>query len=235
VDDAERVLLVRFEFASHDVLWATPGGGIEPGEPPLVALRRELDEEVGLRLDEDPPHVWHHVILNPGHAAGYDGVINDFYLIRTGAFEPRGSMTDAQLEAENVFGIRWWPLEEIRGYAGTDRFGPRDLGDRVASLLAGGPPSAVIEINPPLVRDVVPDIATALEACLRAEGYDDLAERVDTLHYYAPCDCGCPAFATRPPGASQRLALESDAFTIDLVDGEIAFVAERQTSSTATS
>ncbi|MGA7203993.1 MAG: NUDIX hydrolase, partial [Specibacter sp.] len=40
-------------------VWAGPGGGIEPGESPHEALRRELGEETGLVLDSaEPPHVW---------------------------------------------------------------------------------------------------------------------------------------------------------------------------------
>jgi hypothetical protein len=38
-------------------VWVAPGGGVEPGEPALTALRRELLEEVGLVLGTDPPHV----------------------------------------------------------------------------------------------------------------------------------------------------------------------------------
>ncbi|MFW2334055.1 NUDIX domain-containing protein, partial [Ilumatobacter sp.] len=37
----------------HAGQWALPGGRIDPGETPEEAALRELDEEVGLRLDHD--------------------------------------------------------------------------------------------------------------------------------------------------------------------------------------
>jgi double-stranded uracil-DNA glycosylase len=48
VDRAGRTLLVQFRDGTGQVWWATPGGGIDPGEAPEEALSRELVEEIGL-------------------------------------------------------------------------------------------------------------------------------------------------------------------------------------------
>jgi len=138
LDPADRILLVRFEFGSGP-LWATPGGGLEADESVLDGLRRELAEEVGLELVADPPLVWHQEVVAEGHATGYDGVINDIFLVRTDPFEIGGTMTAAELAAENLHELRWWTLEELRAYEG--RFAPRNLPDLVADLLAAGPPA----------------------------------------------------------------------------------------------
>ncbi|TXJ76325.1 NUDIX domain-containing protein [Streptomyces lavendulae] len=150
IDEEDRVLLCRLvvaEPAGPVVVWVAPGGGVESGESALAALRRELREETGLELDAEPPHVWRQEVVGPGRVAGYDGVINDYFLVRTASFRPRGALSDDELAAENIEGFRWWGLRDIAGYRGTDLFSPRDLATPLAALIDGGAPGSVVWIG----------------------------------------------------------------------------------------
>jgi ADP-ribose pyrophosphatase YjhB (NUDIX family)/L-amino acid N-acyltransferase YncA len=144
VDPDDRILLVRFEF-DDGPLWATPGGGLEAGETVVEGLRRELVEEVGLSDFADPVHLWHQEVVADGHATGYDGVLNDYFLIRTNHFTPAGSLTAAELAAENVHEMRWWTPAELEAHEG--RFAPRELPALIRGLLASGPPSIPVQLE----------------------------------------------------------------------------------------
>ena len=50
IDPAGRVLLIRHSYGDRS--WMLPGGGIDHGEHPDDAVRRETFEETGLRLDD---------------------------------------------------------------------------------------------------------------------------------------------------------------------------------------
>ena len=148
LDENDRVLLCRFAIPEPAVIvWAAPGGGIEPGETPLAALRRELWEEVGLTLEADPPHVWHQEVIAPGYAPGHDGVVNDYFLVRTSAFVPRGSMSEAELAAEHISDTRWWHPLDIAAHQGPDLFSPRDLATPLAALIRRGPPAVPVPLG----------------------------------------------------------------------------------------
>lgn len=148
LDDQDRVLLCQFDLPTQGVVvWAPPGGGIEEAESPLEALMRELDEEIGLALVDEPPHVWHQRAVAAGLADGYDGVINDYYLIKTNTFTPDGSLGPEILRAENITEFRWWSLGELQTYRGDAIFGPRDLAALLEQLLSAGVPQEPLAIG----------------------------------------------------------------------------------------
>ena len=82
LDPDDRVLLARIVFPSGVELWATPGGGVEPGESDEHALRRELAEEVGLDEFELGPLVWRRVQDWEDLSPRWDGQRERTYLVR---------------------------------------------------------------------------------------------------------------------------------------------------------
>ena len=143
-DPDDRTLLVRFEFPRAAV-WATPGGGLDPGETHEQAIRRELAEEVGLDEVELGPWIWTREHVIPFLDGKWEGQVERYVLVRTQRFEPAPRFTPEQLASEYVTGLRWWTLEELT--ASTELFAPRRLPELVAALLRDGPPGEPVDVG----------------------------------------------------------------------------------------
>ena len=97
LDGQDRVLLLRWhDHVSGIFFWEPPGGGIEPGETPLEAARRELTEETGLPGESVLDH-WFPVERDY-HWLGVHYVKTEpFFLAR---FEGTPEVASAELTAE---------------------------------------------------------------------------------------------------------------------------------------
>ena len=138
LDDSGRVLLIHFAMPRGEELyrfWATPGGGVEPGETVLEAAKREILEELGLSL----------ALHGPVHTAvgifEYAGVMventDTFFLGRCGVTPALRGATGKERAA--LLALRWWTPEEIEN-TGEDVY-PRDLAElvrRLARMFAAG-------------------------------------------------------------------------------------------------
>ena len=144
LDSDRRVLLVRFEFPTA-TRWALPGGGLEPGESHVEALRRELDEEVGLVDATIGPQIWRRLHIVPFLNGEFDGQREQIHLVQCAPFEPKPRLTWEQMNAEFVHELRWWTLAEIA--ASDAHFVPRQLHALVNLLLDDGPPLDPIDVS----------------------------------------------------------------------------------------
>jgi len=136
------VLLMRLhEPASEEYFWVTPGGGILPDESIEDALRRELDEELGLRSLHVGP-----VLCRRQHTFNWLGrrlcQREQLHLVLVDRFEPHMSDPTETLVLDR---FHWWALDELAQT--TESITPRALSQIIARYLADGPPPELPEIE----------------------------------------------------------------------------------------
>jgi 8-oxo-dGTP pyrophosphatase MutT (NUDIX family) len=115
VDDAERVLLIHERIEDGSTHWLTPGGGVEHGEHPREAARREAFEETGIEIDlaDDAEAV--HVTRRDWSWAGVDyDQVDHFFLVRV----PEGTEVRPHhltaMEQQTWLALHWWALADLR-------------------------------------------------------------------------------------------------------------------------
>jgi RimJ/RimL family protein N-acetyltransferase/8-oxo-dGTP pyrophosphatase MutT (NUDIX family) len=120
--------------ADGRLLWEPPGGGIDPGETPLQAARRELFEESGLpgeRIVDSPLALWRSFRFSGRNHHQQE----HFYLARVTSTGVDLSHIPAD-EVQWLKGYRWWTLDELAKTR--DLVEPADIGEIAARL--GAPP-----------------------------------------------------------------------------------------------
>ena len=145
VSPDERILLLCFPHPDDgERLWIMPGGGVEVGESPLIALKRELSEEVDFTLTASPPYVWHRTYTY-GPARRRVRQTDTIYWVRADRFEARLDGNPDEHERQALLDARWWSVAELG--ATRERIVPRRLAQFLRQAIDVGPPRIPIDVG----------------------------------------------------------------------------------------
>lgn len=100
--DGKLLICQRTKYQTLPLKWEFPGGKVELGEQPVDALRREIEEELGVlpRVGDELARV-RHTYKNGG------AVDLRFYLVE---------QWEGEVENRIFRDIQWAPLESLPGY-----------------------------------------------------------------------------------------------------------------------
>ena len=138
IDEHGAVLLLRgFDPARPErgSWWFTPGGGLDDGESPVDAARRELFEETGLRVDELGDVRFERDTTFEFELVTYHQH-EHYFVVHTERFEPTRDAW-SEIELRSVLEHRWWTAAEL---ATTDAvIHPEWLAERMRVLVSDDP------------------------------------------------------------------------------------------------
>jgi 8-oxo-dGTP pyrophosphatase MutT (NUDIX family) len=126
-DTADRVLMCRLTYKQD---WDLPGGVVEVGESPQLAVAREVTEELGLEIKAGP-------LLLTDWLPPWSGWDDALCLVFDGGAHPASITDDVVREEREIRAAEFCTLEEVRARAAD--FTARRVEAALANLGTGAP------------------------------------------------------------------------------------------------